>query len=131
MNEPCPCRSGNDFTTCCGLYLTQGHTAPTAEALMRSRYTAFTTANVDYLLRTYHPKTRPLNQRQQILTWAKSVVWDGLTIVEVENGNENDDSGTVEFIARYTENGKPDQIHEVSQFKKEKNQWKYVSGKHQ
>jgi SEC-C motif domain protein len=130
MNEQCPCGSGSYFLSCCDRYLSQGLAAPTAEALMRSRYTAFTLAHVDYILRTYHPKTRPINQRQQILSWAKSVQWLGLTILGTSMGDIGDTTGTVEFIAHYTENGKPGQIHEKSVFKKEKDQWFYVSGSH-
>lgn len=43
---------------CCGRYL-DGEAAPTAEALMRSRYTAFALRDEDYLFRTWHPRTRP------------------------------------------------------------------------
>lgn len=56
---PCPCVSGKEFDSCCGIYLSGLASAPTAEALMRSRYTAYTKNRYDYLLDTWHPSTRP------------------------------------------------------------------------
>jgi SEC-C motif-containing protein len=59
-DEPtCPCGSGDAFVRCCGRFCNGGQSASTAEELMRSRYSAFVTRNVDYLLATWHPHTRP------------------------------------------------------------------------
>jgi SEC-C motif-containing protein len=91
MSHNCPCGSSLPLAACCGLYIIDGQPAPTAQALMRSRYTAFTLANVDYILRTYHSKTRPINQRQKILAWAKSLQWTGLEILSTEKGLEDDE----------------------------------------
>ena len=54
----CPCTSGLSFGECCGKYHA-GAKAPTAEALMRSRFSAFVSGDEDYLLRTWDPVTRP------------------------------------------------------------------------
>ena len=126
----CPCGSNNDYEQCCGKYISGNELPQTAELLMRSRYTAFVTANVDYILKTYHPNTRPRNQRSAILQWTKSVEWTGLKVISSQQSQSNDESGTVEFIASYIENGQPAAIHETSVFKKIKGMWLYVSGEH-
>ena len=97
---------------------------------MRSRYTAFTQTNVDYLMRSHSVKTRPINERKSIEKWAKSVTWMGLTIIETQSGEASDEVGYVEFKALYLENGKPQQIHEKSLFQHENGKWVYVSGVH-
>ena len=97
---------------------------------MRSRYTAFTQANVDYLMSSHSVKTRLSKERKNIERWAKSVVWIRLTILNTEAGEANNETGNVEFKAFYLENGKPDQIHEKSLFRRENGKWMYVSGIH-
>ena len=59
MSDPCPCGSGRAYPACCGPYLDQSLPAPTAEALMRARYTAYTLKREDYLLATWDPAHRP------------------------------------------------------------------------
>jgi len=126
----CPCGSGSTFCKCCGPLLDGTKNAETAMQLMRSRYTAFTKVNVDYLMRTHSAKTRPVGERKNIERWAKSVVWMGLKIIKAENGNTDDQNGHVEFKATYLENGRPEQIHERSLFERENGKWVYVSGVH-
>lgn len=128
--QACPCCSGLAFAHCCEPILTGKCDALTAQQLMRSRYTAFTQANVDYLLRSHATNTRPVRERKNIEKWAKSVVWMGLTILKAEAGEANDEKGYVEFQATFLENGKPGQIHEKSLFYRENGKWVYVSGVH-
>lgn len=92
---------------------------------MRSRYTAYVQQNETYLLQTWHRSTRPheLALRQQA-----PVKWLGLKIIRTEAGTENDNTGVVEFVARYKVNGKAQQLGEVSQFVKESGRWFYVQG---
>jgi len=97
---------------------------------MRSRYTAFTQANVEYLMRSHSAKTRPIKERKSIEKWASSVIWMGLTIIQTQAGEAKDELGSVEFKALYLENGKPEQIHEKSFFQRENGKWVYVSGVH-
>jgi len=97
---------------------------------MRSRYTAFTQANVEYLMRSHSAKTRPNKERKSIEKWARSVTWMGLTIIQTQAGEAKDELGYVEFKALYLENGKPEQIHEKSLFQRENGKWVYVSGVH-
>ena len=59
MRTPCPCGLPHDYTKCCGPHIAGVTPAPTSEALMRSRYTAYTLALEPYLLATWHPDTRP------------------------------------------------------------------------
>lgn len=130
MPDLCPCGSGQLFANCCEPIISRRKEAITAQQLMRSRYTAFTKANVDYLMKSHSAKTRPIKERKSIEKWAKSVNWMGLTIIQTQAGGANDEIGYVEFKALYLENGKPQQIHEKSLFERENGIWVYVSGVH-
>ena len=130
MQNNCPCGSGQLIVNCCEPIISGRKEAITAEALMRSRYTAFAQANVDYLLSSHSVLTRPVKERKIIERWAKSVVWIGLAILKTDSGEANDETGYVEFKALSLENGKPDQIHEKSLFSRENGKWVYVSGIH-
>ena len=122
----CPCESGKLYSACCEvlhLGLLKGISAPTAEALMRSRYTAFVLQLEDYLLSTWHPKTRPaaLNLAEDPAT-----KWLGLQIKRAENTSES--TAIVEFVARYKVAGKATRLHETSQFERIDGCWYYLSG---
>lgn len=123
-SQRCPCCSGQDYHLCCKDYVEQKADAPTALALMRSRYTAFTQLNVSYLRYSWHldtcPKTIHLNKNTQ---------WLGLKIKNIAAGGEKDDTGEVEFIARSKIKGKASRLHEHSQFRKVDNRWVYLDGK--
>jgi SEC-C motif-containing protein len=98
--------------------------APTAEALMRSRYTAYTQFREDYLLATWHSSTRPsaLGLAEEVQT-----KWVGL---EVKRHEQQDEShAIVEFVARYKVNGRAHRLHEESCFVREEGRWFYVNGK--
>ena len=130
MPDLCPCCSGIAYTYCCEPIISGRKDALTALELMRSRYTAFTLADVDYLLRSHAARTRPVKDRKNIERWAKSVVWMGLSILRTEAGETTNETGYVEFKATFLENGQPGQIHEKSLFQRENGQWVYVSGVH-
>jgi len=130
MHSLCPCGSGQLLVSCCKPIVSGVNDAITAQELMRSRYTAFTQANIDYLMRSQSAKTRPVKESKSIEKWAKSVVWMGLTIIQTQAGEARDETGYVEFKALYLENGKPQQIHEKSLFQRENGKWVYVSGVH-
>ncbi|MFA9389727.1 MAG: YchJ family protein [Prolixibacteraceae bacterium] len=131
MNELCPCGSNRPYATCCEPIINGRRDATTALELMKSRYVAFTKANVDYLMRSHHSKTRPIKDRKALKKWAASVSWTGLVIIKTQFGEPNDETGFVEFRALYLENGQLQQIHENSFFKREQHKWVYVSGEHQ
>jgi len=124
----CVCDSGIGAQNCCLPYIELTATAPSAQALMRSRYTAYTLDNKDYLLRTWHPDTRP-----EQLQLDPAVRWLGLKLKRASAGQPGDHEGTVEFIARFKIGSRADRIHEISRFVFEDGGWLYVDGevKHQ
>ena len=130
MQNLCPCGSGLTYADCCEPIISGRKEAITAHQLMRTRYTAFTKANVDYLIISHSAKTRPVKERKSIEKWARSVNWMGLTIIQTQAGEASDEIGYVEFKALYLENEKPQQIHEKSLFQRENGKWVYVSGVH-
>ncbi|MEQ8495750.1 MAG: YchJ family metal-binding protein, partial [Gammaproteobacteria bacterium] len=117
-NEACPCGSGRALTACCGPYLDDCATAPTAEALMRSRYTAYVLERHDYLRATWDPATCPAR-----LAAEPGLRWLGLAIKRVAGGGANDTTGTVEFVARSKRGGRASRLHEVSHFERRNGRW--------
>jgi SEC-C motif-containing protein len=132
MHHPmqCPCNPDKEYQSCCAPYIEGKESPETAEALMRSRYTAFVMADINYLLNSHHPSTRPTKQRKEILKWTKSLRWIKLDILHTEEGNETAQEGKVEFKAFHEENGRIACIHEKSFFVKVQNKWFYHSGDH-
>ena len=118
----CPCGSGQPFVACCGL-LHGGASASTAEALMRSRYSAFVRHDASYLLATWHASVRP-----KTLELNSAPRWLGLDIRCCVAGGPDDDSGTVEFIARFQDGKRVDALHETSRFVREAGRWYYLDG---
>ncbi|MGZ8983396.1 MAG: YchJ family protein [Methylotenera sp.] len=120
----CPCESGKPYSACCEPYH-KGTPAPTAEALMRSRYTAYVRGMEDYLLQTWHSDTCPATLDLG-LTGKVQTKWLGLQIKQFVSLSES--SATVEFIARYKIAGKAERLHENSQFRKINQRWYYLDG---
>jgi SEC-C motif-containing protein len=125
--ETCPCGSGKPEQACCGPYLAGERPAPTAEALMRSRYTAYVRGAIDYIVDTHDPVKREDVDRDAATKWSKQAKWLGLEIVS-SAGGEADSEGAVEFIARYQLGGQARMHHERSRFRKEGGAWFYVDG---
>lgn len=125
----CPCGSKKSFETCCQPYLTGKAIPETAEQLMRSRYTAYTTVDINYIKNTLAPESRHDFDPKTTKDWAEHAKWKGLKIMSTERGTANDTKGTVEFTATYEQDGKGFDHHEVSQFRKsEDGQWLFVDG---
>ena len=122
----CPCGSTKKYTDCCEIVHKDISAATTAEQLMRSRYSAFTMANGDYLMKSHHSSTRPLKEKKAIENWAKSVNWIRLEVLETSQGQPSDEKGTVTFNAYYFDNGKVAVIHEKSAFVRENGLWVYL-----
>lgn len=120
MTTPCPCGSGAAYAACCGRWHA-GEPAPTAQALMRSRYSAFTLGLLDYLRETWHPSTRP----ETLEPMPEGLKWLGL---EVRRAAEDGDRATVEFVARSKQGGRAMRLHETSRFVREGGRWYYVDG---
>jgi SEC-C motif domain protein len=123
LADACPCGSNKTYTGCCARFLDGNETPATAEALMRSRYTAYTLLREDYLLATWHASTRP---EQLALADEANRKWLGL---EVRRHEQLDDThALVEFVARYKVGGRAHRLHEVSRFVREDGRWLYVDG---
>jgi SEC-C motif-containing protein len=127
MNK-CPCGSQNDYDSCCGPYITGTASAPTAEALMRSRYTAYAVQAIDYIKQTTHKSAVHAFNEEASHRWSKESDWLGLEIRSVKGGLEGDVDGDVEFVATYTQNGADQVHHERATFKKEGPKWYFVDG---
>lgn len=119
----CPCESRRPFSACCGPFLDGEAIPPSAEALMRSRYTAYVLARESYLRDTWHPSTRPTVLD---LVAEPRPKWLGLDVL----GHAIQDAthATVEFVARYKLGGRAHRLHEISRFVREGDRWFYVDG---
>ena len=116
----CPCGLGDDYNSCCGL-LHAGAPAPTAESLMRSRYSAFAVGDAGYLLRSWHPSTRP-----QKLKLDPALKWTRLAVLETQAGGLFDATGTVRFRAVYRQGGARGVLDETSRFIRADGLWTYL-----
>lgn len=124
----CPCGSGLSYSDCCEPFITGKENAPTAEKLMRSRYTAYAMEQIEYLHDSLHPDHRADHDVNAARKWAADSDWLGLKILNIEKGQENDEEGIVEFQASYREKGQVRQLHEISRFEKKDGRWFYVDG---
>ena len=125
----CCCGSGVDFDACCGAILSGASKASSAEALMRARYAAFVTKQVDFLHQSLHPEHRQDHDIAATRRWADTAQWMGLQVVSAQGGEGDDTEATVEFIATYKENGMVKPHHEISRFAKLDDVWYYVDGR--
>jgi SEC-C motif-containing protein len=117
----CVCGSGRAADACCARFHA-GEPAPTPEALMRSRYSAFVLDLRDYLLATWHPTTRPA----ALPPPEPGLKWLGLEVKR--SALQDADHGTVEFVARSKLGGRAHRLHENSRFVRENGRWHYVDG---
>ena len=116
----CPCGRGDDYEPCCGR-LHAGAPAPTAESLMRSRYSAYAVGDAGYLLRTWHPSARP-----RTLSLDPALRWTRLAILETRDGGLFDATCTVQFRAMYVQQGQRGVLAETSRFVRHDRQWTYL-----
>jgi SEC-C motif-containing protein len=125
MTATCPCGLGRPYAACCGP-LHAGAIAESAEALMRSRYSAYVLGDIDYLLASWHADTRP---DRLDLGDVAATRWLGLEVRR--HAMTGADSAIVEFVARYKSGGAPAvRLHELSRFVREDGRWFYVDGDH-
>ncbi len=126
----CYCCSGKEFEDCCQPFIGESAKPATAEGLMRSRYSAYAAAAVEYLIRTTHPSVRKFHDAGTIGNWARSCDWEKLEIISKSAGEAKDKVGIIEFKAYFAdENGEPQIHHEISNFRKELGKWFFVDGK--
>ncbi|MEU6124945.1 YchJ family metal-binding protein [Streptomyces sp. NPDC047123] len=119
----CPCGHPQPYEKCCARLHRGEAAASTPEELMRSRYSAFAVRDEGYLLRSWHPRTRPPR-----VEFDPALRWVGLDIEETTEGSAFHTTGTVTFRARYTDGGRPDSLHERSRFERVDGAWVYVDG---
>lgn len=123
MENLCPCCSGKLYEECCQPFHSEEKFAPTAEKLMRSRFSAFAIPNSEYLWKTTLPSKRKFHDKNDLESWGKENTWTKLEIIQ---SSERE----VEFKAYFTDKfGKENIHHEFSTFKKVDKKWYYVSGK--
>lgn len=122
--EKCYCGSTSSFVSCCQIYINGNKKAPTALVLMKSRYSAYATLQVDYLLKSTHLSQRYLYSKEDLQHWARANNWQKLEIISFA---EN----TVEFKAYFIDENKISQTHhELSTFILEDGIWYYVDGEY-
>lgn len=120
MAELCPCGLGMPYDACCGRYISGSSAAPTAEALMRSRYTAFVIGDGSYVARTWAPETLPPSLEVD----PTGEPFTRLDVIATEGGGLFDATGTVTFHAHYPGGS----LQEHSRFERRARRWVYVDG---
>jgi SEC-C motif-containing protein len=121
----CPCGSSVDFDVCCAPLL-EGAPAKTAEGLMRSRYTAYVRGKIEHLERTTAQKERKEFNRLEAERVAAQTEWLGLEVRRSKDGGESDETGQVEFVFTYKQDGETYVQCELASFVREEGRWVYV-----
>ncbi|HZK20588.1 MAG TPA: YchJ family metal-binding protein [Treponemataceae bacterium] len=130
-NKLCPCGSKKNYKECCEPIITNKIMAPTAQALMRARYSSYVKHEIDFIMSSCANTASADNDIDETETrkWAEESTWQGLEILRTEKGTENDDEGIVEFTATYTTKKGMREVHkERSFFSKKTGTWLYESG---
>ena len=125
----CICGKGESLETCCGPALNGTAWPETAEGLMRARYSAYATGNVDFVLKSHDPATAGEIDRKNTETWSKNSQWLGLEILSTEKGAATDEEGIVEFLAKYKLGNVMVPHRERAEFKKINGKWYFMDGK--
>jgi SEC-C motif-containing protein len=126
--KQCPCGSGRVYGDCCQPYIAGKAKAPTAESLMRSRYTAYVEHEIDYIINTCVHRGKSDIDPKSTRDWSEQSNWLGLTNISAEKGGLADNEGTVEFEALYERGDLKETHHEKARFKKENGEWLYEEG---
>lgn len=125
----CPCQSGLHYGECCGQYHQQAN-APSAEALMRSRYCAFVLRDIDYIIRTTAPAQQDLLDAEALSDWAQNTQWSGLEIVQNQTALSPKTSpvqhSRVAFNAFFMQQNQKQVHHENSLFVQIEGVWYFV-----
>ena len=127
MNN-CPCGSNASYTECCEPIIKGSKPAETAEQLMRARYSAYTKTEMDFVFNSTDPANREGYDHDGTRAWAENSEWLGLQIIDTVKGGKEDNSGEVEFIARFKENGVLREHHENALFKRKDEVWYFNDG---
>lgn len=124
----CPCGSSNSYIDCCEPVIKGSKQAETAEQLMRARYTAHVKVEIDFIYESTHPDSREGYDLEGTRSWAADSEWLSLDIVDTKEGQQGDQSGEVEFIARFRTKEGVRSHHERSTFKNEEGRWSFYNG---
>jgi SEC-C motif domain protein len=128
LSTSCACQSQRDYSECCGHYLSNQDIPKTPEALMRSRYTAYSQANIDYIQRTMRGQALINFNPEEARQWAMRVQWLGLKIISAPMVTAATHIGFVEFIAIFMQDNQRHIIHERSEFHRLDGRWYYMTG---
>jgi SEC-C motif-containing protein len=128
MSRLCPCTSGLVFEKCCAPFLSGQRLPETAQALMRSRFTAYAEVRVDYLVQTTAKEKKQEINVAELRQYCENIRCISLKIQKTESGGKNDETGTVLFHASLQMNKRRVLHRELSQFVREDGWWVYVSG---
>lgn len=123
----CACGGPEAYADCC-LPLHEGAPAPTAERLMRARYSAFVHGRIDYLERSSCARLRAEFDHDTAAAWSRESVWLGLEVLSTRSGGEGEETGEVEFVAHYRQGESELRHHERARFRRERGAWTYVDG---
>ena len=126
----CPCGTKKSFAACCEPYISGNAAAPTAEALMRARYTSFAVGKIEFVEKSHDPASRGEGfDRAAAEKWSKESQWKGLQIVALKDGLEKDSTGIVHFAAYFTQDGKDYKHQEIASFKRGADgKWYFIDG---
>lgn len=124
----CPCASDLPFSNCCGPVL-EGTPAASPVALMRARYSAYATQNIVFLRDSLAPGERKDFDEKSVEEWSRQSQWLGMEIRRTEKGEENDQTGLVEFIARFKQDGVTREHHELAEFIRQEERWYFKDGR--
>ncbi|MFJ5229472.1 YchJ family protein [Kitasatospora sp. NPDC088391] len=122
--QDCPCGLPTAYADCCGRLHRGEAAAGSAEQLMRSRFSAFAVRDEPYLLRSWHPDTRPA-----AVDFDPSLRWERLEILGSDEGGPFHTEGSVEFRAHYRQGGRAGAMHEDSRFVRHEGEWVYLDGR--
>lgn len=123
--ESCPCCSGKTYEACCAPLIRGDTAADSPEALMRSRYTAYSQANIPYIQQTMKSPASDNYDPVEAKKWAESIQWLGLDVL---NHSMKGDQGLVEFIATFILHGQKQSMREISEFRRDAGKWYYIKG---
>ncbi len=124
----CPCCSGVLYKDCCEPFIERIAKPVAAADVMRARYTAYATGNVDYIKYSASPEIQKEFDEESTRKWSKEAVWNDFEIISTEGGDADSIRGKVEFLAHYTIKDKLCKHHEVAEFIKIDGEWKFLDG---
>ena len=126
--KTCPCGSGLVYSDCCEPFIRGQKNAPTAETLMRSRYSAYVEHEIEYIINSCIQDENDKIDIDQTRSWSEGSKWLGLNILSTEKGGPTDTEGVVEFEASYEMDGLKEVHHERAKFKNQNGRWFYDEG---